>query len=482
MHLRVDILRPQHEGRNVRNRAGPDLGVQTWCAEAVVDGRMDFDDLPLDERLLRAVADEGYRTPTPVQAMTIPALLDGRDVLGVAQTGTGKTAAFALPILHHLAAERPAHGRPIRALILSPTRELAAQIGDRVRAYGHALPLRSFVIFGGVGHMPQVKALRKGVDVLIATPGRLLDLEEQGHLDLSDLTHLVLDEADRMLDMGFIRDVRRILALLPKRRQNLLFSATMPKGIRDLVSTMLHDPVRVDVSPEAPTTDRIDQYVAFVRKSDKRRLLVELIEAEMVDCGIVFTRTKHGANRLAQQLDRAGIAAEAIHGNKSQSARVRALEAFRRGDVPLLIATNIAARGIDVEDITHVFNYDLPNEPEDYVHRIGRTARAGRRGVAYSFCDETESGYLVGIQRLLGASVPVFEDHRYHHPEAVPKPGQRPGRVKPTNASNNANKRPRSGNRNKGHRGKSLQGKSHQGKSRQGRQQRSGGSRPRDRR
>ena len=389
-----------------------------------------FSSFGLDDRILRAVQAEGYSTPTPVQERTVPALLNGRDVLGVAQTGTGKTAAFALPILHHLAQERPARGRPIRALILTPTRELAAQIGDRLEVYGQHLPLRSFVIFGGVGHMPQVRALDRGVDLLVATPGRLLDLEEQGYVDLSEVTHLVLDEADRMLDMGFIHDVRRILRLLPRQRQNLLFSATMPDGISDLVAKMLHDPVRVDVSPEEPTTDRIEQRVAFVRKADKRRLLADLIESEMVDCAIVFTRTKHGANRLAQQLEKAGIPAEAIHGNKSQTARVRALEAFREGDVPILVATDIASRGIDVEDITHVFNYELPNEPEVYVHRIGRTARAGRSGVAYSFCDETESGYLVGIQNLLGEDVPVFEDHPYHFEEAVPKPGQKPGRVK----------------------------------------------------
>ena len=390
----------------------------------------EFSDLALDDRIQRAVRAEGYTTPTPVQERTIPALLDGRDVLGVAQTGTGKTAAFALPILHHLAAERPERGRPIRALILTPTRELAAQIGDRLEVYGRDLPLHSFVIFGGVGQMPQVRAIGRGVDVLVATPGRLLDLEEQGYIDLSHVSHLVLDEADRMLDMGFIHDVRKILRLLPRQRQNLLFSATMPDGISDLVAKMLTDPVRVDVSPEEPTTDRIEQHVMFVKKADKRRLLADIIHAEMVDCGIVFTRTKHGANRLVQQLSREGIVAEAIHGNKSQTARVRALEGFRDGDVPILVATDIASRGIDVEGITHVFNYELPNEPEIYVHRIGRTARAGRTGVAYSFCDETESGYLVGIQNLLGEDVPVIEDHAYHHPEAIPKPGQKPGRVK----------------------------------------------------
>ena len=288
-----------------------------------------FTELHLDERILEALHAEGYRTPTPVQAETIPALMDGRDVLGIAQTGTGKTAAFALPILHHLAAEKPANGRPIRALMLTPTRELAAQIGDRLRVYGRHLPLYSTVIFGGVGQSPQVKALRRGVDVLVATPGRLLDLHEQGHVDLSEVQHFVLDEADRMLDMGFSKDVDRILRLMPERRQNLMFSATMPKAIGSLANDMLYQPVSVDISPEAPTTDRIEQYVSFVRKQDKRELLIDLLEGQMVSCGIVFTRTKHGANRLAKQLEKVGIPADSIHGDKSQTARTRALERFR---------------------------------------------------------------------------------------------------------------------------------------------------------
>ena len=389
-----------------------------------------FTELHLDDRILEALDGEGYRTPTPVQSETIPALMDGRDVLGIAQTGTGKTAAFALPILHHLAAEKPSNGRPIRALMLTPTRELAAQIGDRLRVYGRYLPLHSTVIFGGVGQSPQVKALRRGVDVLVATPGRLLDLYEQGHVDLSEVQHFVLDEADRMLDMGFSKDVERILRLVPRKRQNLMFSATMPKAIGELANQMLHRPVHVDISPEAPTTDRIEQYVAFVQKADKRQLLIDLLEGQMVACGIVFTRTKHGANRLAKQLSKAGIPSDSIHGDKSQTARTRALEAFRNGDVFVLVATDIASRGIDVEDITHVFNFDLPNEPEVYIHRIGRTARAGREGLAYSFCDETESGYLVGIQQLLGEEIEVLEEQPYHFEKARPKPGQRPGRVK----------------------------------------------------
>ena len=304
-----------------------------------------FTELHLDERILEALAAEGYRTPTPVQAETIPALMNGSDVMGIAQTGTGKTAAFALPILHHLAERKPSSGRPIRALMLTPTRELAAQIGERLRVYGQSLPLFSTVIFGGVGQSPQVKALRRGVDILVATPGRLLDLHEQGHLDLSHVQHFVLDEADRMLDMGFSKDVERILRLMPKRRQNLMFSATMPKAIGTLANEMLYQPVHVDISPEAPTTDRIEQYVSFVRKADKRELLIDLLEGQMVSCGIVFTRTKHGANRLAKQLGKVGIPADSIHGDKSQTARTKALQRFKNGEVFVLVATDIASPG-----------------------------------------------------------------------------------------------------------------------------------------
>ena len=390
-----------------------------------------FEDLGLCDELLDAVEDEGYTEPTPVQAQTIPAALDGRDVLGVAQTGTGKTAAFTLPILQHLSAERIKGWRPIRALILSPTRELAAQIGDRIKVYGGRLGLRHKVIFGGVGQRPQVDALRRGVDILVATPGRLLDLEEQGHVDFRDVEHFVLDEADRMLDMGFVHDIKRVIRMMPHKRQNLLFSATMPAAVDDIVAEMLHRPVTVDVSPEEVTTDRIKQHVFFVKKADKRRLLIQLIHEEGIRRAIVFTRTKHGANRLAGQLEKEDIDAEAIHGNKSQTARTKALKDFKQGRVDVLVATDIASRGIDVDDISHVFNYDLPNEPEVYVHRIGRTARAGREGVAYSFCDDSESGYLVGIQRLLGEDIPVIEDHEFHFPAAVPKPGQKPSRGKP---------------------------------------------------
>ena len=412
-----------------------------------------FADLGLCDELLDAVEDEGYTEPTPVQAQTIPAALDGRDVLGVAQTGTGKTAAFTLPILHHLSAEHVKGWRPIRALILSPTRELAAQIGDRIKVYGGALGLRHKVIFGGVGQRPQVDALRRGVDILVATPGRLLDLEEQGHVDFRDVEHFVLDEADRMLDMGFVHDIKRVIRMMPHKRQNLLFSATMPSAVDDIVADMLHNPVTVDVSPEEVTTDRIQQHVFFVKKADKRRLLIQLVHEEGIRRAIVFTRTKHGANRLAGQLEKSDIDAEAIHGNKSQTARTKALRDFKQGRVDVLVATDIASRGIDVDDITHVFNFDLPNEPEVYVHRIGRTARAGREGVAYSFCDDTESGYLVGIQRLLGEDIPAVEDHDFHFPAAVPKPGQKPTRGHQKGGYKGGGKRGGGGYRGGGRRG-----------------------------
>ena len=410
-----------------------------------------FKDLGLSSQLLKAVEREGYETPTPVQLQSIPPLLAGKDVLGIAQTGTGKTAAFALPVLQAMTAERPQQKRRIRALVLSPTRELAAQIDERFGAYSTHLDVRHRVIFGGVKQGPQVRALQKGLDVLIATPGRLLDLIGQGHINISHVEFFVLDEADRMLDMGFIRDIEKVLKLLPKKRQNLLFSATMPNSIASLANSFLRDAITVDVSPEEITVDRIDQHIMFTRKADKRRILANIILDEEVTCGIVFTRTKHGANRLVKQLGQAGIDAAAIHGNKSQGARTKALDGFKRGNIPILVATDIASRGIDVDGITHVFNYDLPNEPESYVHRIGRTARAGRSGVAYGFCDESESGYLVGIQRLIGNEIPVIEDHEYHFENARPKPGQKPGKIKDPNAKKSSNSRRRSNNgRSKG--------------------------------
>ena len=389
-----------------------------------------FQSLGLIDTLLRAVESEGYDSPTPVQQQSIPPLLAGRDVLGVAQTGTGKTAAFTLPVLQIMDRNRPRGKRFIRALILSPTRELAAQIDERLGAYSEHMDVRHRVIFGGVNQNPQVRALQRGLDVLVATPGRLLDLVGQGHIDLSRIEFFVLDEADRMLDMGFIHDIKKVLKLLPNRRQNLLFSATMPKSIATLAGSFLKNAVMVDVSPKEMTVNRIQQKILFVRKADKRRLLVKLIKEEKVKCGIVFTRTKHGANRLVKQLDQSGISAAAIHGNKSQGARTKALAGFKTGSIPILVATDIASRGIDVEGITHVFNYDLPNIPESYVHRIGRTARAGRSGIAYAFCDDSESGYLVGIQKLIGMEIPVENNHQFHFIGAIPKPGQKAGEVK----------------------------------------------------
>lgn len=412
----------------------------------------DFQSLGLSNTLLRAVEAEGYTTPTPVQQQSIPPLLEGRDVLGVAQTGTGKTAAFALPVLQIMNRKKPQGKRFIRALILSPTRELAAQIDERFAAYSDDMDLRHKVIFGGVNQNPQVRALQKGLDILVATPGRLLDLIGQGHIDITRVEFFVLDEADRMLDMGFIRDIEKVIKLLPKKRQNLLFSATMPKSIAKLAGTFLNNAIMVDVSPKEMTVDRIEQKIMFLRKADKRRLLVQLIKDERVKCGIVFTRTKHGANRLVKQLDQSNISAAAIHGNKSQGARTKALAGFKNGSIPILVATDIASRGIDVDGITHVFNYDLPNEPESYVHRIGRTARAGRSGIAYAFCDDTESGYLVGIQQLIGKEIPVNSDHPFHFIGAIPKPGQKPGKIK---EKSGAKKRPRNNNRNQQSRGNS---------------------------
>ena len=389
-----------------------------------------FESLGLSKQLLQSVKKEGYTVPTPVQEQAIPLLLNGRDVLGVAQTGTGKTAAFALPVLQIMARKKILGRRNIRTLVLTPTRELAAQINERFAAYSEHLSIYHQVIFGGVSQKPQVKSLRRGIDILVATPGRLLDLIEQGFVDLGSVEFFVLDEADRMLDMGFIRDIRKVLKLLPKERQNLLFSATMPSSIADLANSFLKDAAMIDLSPEEITVERIDQSVMFVQKQDKIKLIIDIINKNQIKRGIIFTRTKHGANRLVKRLDRSGIDSAAIHGNKSQGARTRALAAFKNGDIPLLVATDIASRGIDIEGVTHVFNYDLPNEPESYVHRIGRTARAGKSGVAYAFCDESESGYLVGIQRLIGKEIPQFSDHSYHFPKAIPKPNQKPGRIK----------------------------------------------------
>jgi len=361
-----------------------------------------FSQLHLRAELREAIAANGYETPTPIQDRTIPMAVEGRDLLGIAQTGTGKTAAFVLPILERLSNATGARASGARSLILAPTRELANQIGESISAYGAGLPLRHTVVYGGVGQMPQVNALRRGVDILVATPGRLLDLMSQGHVKLDAVKVFVLDEADRMLDMGFIRDVRKIIAKLPAQRQTLFFSATMPGEVASLAGHVLNDPVRVEVAPAATTAERIEQRVIYVRSADKRSLLVDLLATDAtMDRVMVFTRTKHGANKVAEHLERTGVPTAAIHGNKSQGARQAALEGFRSGEVRVLVATDIAARGIDVDAVTHVVNFDLPNVPESYVHRIGRTARAGAGGIAVAFCDDGEERiYLRDIERL----------------------------------------------------------------------------------
>ncbi|MBX3233369.1 MAG: DEAD/DEAH box helicase [Labilithrix sp.] len=365
-----------------------------------------FAALGLHKDLVRAVAAEGYSTPTPIQGKSIGPVLAGRDLLGCAQTGTGKTAAFVLPILHRLG-KTPRTGK-IRCLVVAPTRELAAQIDERIGAYGRHTGVRHICIYGGVGQKPQEKALERVPDILVATPGRLLDLMSQGFVKLDGIQVLVLDEADRMLDMGFIHDVRKIVAAVPPVRQTLLFSATIPGEIANLIASVLKDPVRVDIAPEVTTAERVEQCVHFVAsKSDKRHLLEKLLRDENALRTIVFTRTKHGANRLAEQLTKSGIVAAAIHGNKSQGARERALEGFKGGTVAVLVATDLAARGIDVDGITHVFNFDLPNVPESYVHRIGRTGRAGASGRAIAFCDPEERPLLRDIEKFVKRSIPV---------------------------------------------------------------------------
>ncbi len=380
-----------------------------------VSSSLSFSDLGLVEPIRRALEAKNYLHPTPIQARAIPPLLAGGDLLGIAQTGTGKTAAFALPILQYLSTlKTPAEPCAPRALILAPTRELAIQIGDEFRAYGRHLNLRQAVILGGVGQGPQVEALKRRVDILIATPGRLLDLIGQRHVRLNRVSHLVLDEADRMLDMGFVRDVRRILATLPKQRQTAFFSATMPSDVARLADEILTAPVRIEVTPAATTVNQVTQHVFFVGTANKRALLAEVLKDPALARVIVFSRTKHRANHVAEHLGRIGVSAEAIHGNKSQSARQRALERFRSGQARVLVATDIAARGIDVNDVTHVINYELPNEPESYVHRIGRTARAGASGAAFSFCDHTERTYLRDIERLTKHRLTVVDDQPFH--------------------------------------------------------------------
>jgi ATP-dependent RNA helicase RhlE len=393
---------------------------------------MQFAELGLIPPIAQAVAAEGYERPTPIQARAIPHVLAGRDLLGLAQTGTGKTAAFALPILQRLAHISPGRGhRHIRCLVLTPTRELAAQIGESFTTYGKHLPLRTTVIFGGVGMEAQRQALKHGIDILVATPGRLLDLSGQGLVDLRALEVFVLDEADRMLDMGFIHDVKRVIGLLPSRRQTLFFSATMPPEAQELADRLLDRPETVAVTPPSTTAERVEQEVFFVEKGDKRALLVDVLRDSAMKRVLVFSRTKHGANRIAEHLVKANVGAEAIHGNKSQNARERALANFKSGRIRVLVATDIAARGIDIDEVTHVVNFDVPEVPETYVHRIGRTARAGASGMALTFVEVEERADWRNIIKLTKQDIPVVEGHPYESrvPVNVTPPSQGPTRA-----------------------------------------------------
>jgi ATP-dependent RNA helicase RhlE len=374
-----------------------------------------FSELDLIEPLQTAVKVSGYTIPTPIQAQAIPILLQGKDLLGCAQTGTGKTAAFALPILNRLALNpKRLEAKHPRVLVLTPTRELAIQIDESFRVYGAGLKIKTAVIFGGVGQVPQVRALSQGVEVLVATPGRLMDLIQQRYLNLSKIEVFVLDEADRMLDMGFIHTIRKILTLLPQKRHNLFFSATMPPDIEKLAGSMLTHPVRIEVTPVSSTAEMIQQSVMYVEQSKKRDLLRHVLKDKALSRVIVFTRTKHGANRVVEVLEKNGVSSAAIHGNKSQSARQKALESFRAGRVRVLVATDIAARGIDIDGISHVINFEVPNIAESYVHRIGRTARAGAEGIAISFCDGEERSFIRDIEKLIGQKIPVATEQPYH--------------------------------------------------------------------
>ena len=375
---------------------------------------MSFENLKLIEPILQALQSEGYTSPTPIQAKSIPLILEKKDLLGCAQTGTGKTAAFAIPVLQLLNEEPQSSGqRKIRALVLTPTRELAIQISDSFAAYGKNLNLKQIVIFGGVSQSSQVNALRSGVDILIATPGRLLDLMSQGFVRLENIKLFVLDEADRMLDMGFINDVKKVIAKIPEKRQTLFFSATMPPEIQRLANTILVNPTKVEVTPVSSTAEKITQGLYYVDKPQKKHLLMHILKDQAILSALVFTRTKHGADKVVKDLNSAGVKAEAIHGNKSQNARQRALSNFKDGSIRVLVATDIAARGIDIDELSHVVNYELPNVPETYVHRIGRTGRAGLSGVAYSFCDAEERPYLKDINKLIGMSIPLMEENPF---------------------------------------------------------------------
>jgi ATP-dependent RNA helicase RhlE len=405
-----------------------------------------FKELRINEPILKALEIQGYTKPTPIQEKAIPVLLEGKDLLGTAQTGTGKTAAFAIPIIQHIM-NKTQHGRHIQALVLAPTRELAVQIDESFRDYGKYARIRHTVIFGGVKQKAQTDSLKNGVDVLIATPGRLLDLMSQGFVDLTRIEILVLDEADRMLDMGFIHDIKKVIAKLPLKRQTIFFSATMPSEVQSLVASILKSPVKIEVSPEVTTADTVKQVIYFAEKKEKKGLLQHVIKEHRMENVLVFTRTKHGANKVTQDLNKAGIKAEAIHGNKSQSARQNALNNFKDKYTRVLVATDIAARGIDVDDLAYVINFELPNIPETYVHRIGRTGRAGAKGLAISFCDHEERAYLKDIQKMIKKDIEIIEDHPFlttdtltskiqanQTGQSVNKHGSRP---KPNHSGNN---------------------------------------------
>jgi ATP-dependent RNA helicase RhlE len=417
---------------------------------------MSFENLKLIEPILKALKTEGYTTPTPIQQQAIPIILQHKDLLGCAQTGTGKTAAFAIPILQLLHQDRQQHKeqKTIKALILTPTRELAIQIGDSFAAYGKHTGLKHLVIFGGVSQNPQTDALKRGVDILVATPGRLLDLMNQRFVHLDHIKMLVLDEADRMLDMGFVHDVKRIIAKVPSKRQTLFFSATMPKEIQQLADTILTRPEKVEVTPVSSTADTIQQSLYYVQKSDKKSLLIHLLKDQAIKTALVFTRTKHGADKVVKDLVKVGITAEAIHGNKSQNARQRALSNFKNRTTRVLIATDIAARGIDIDELTHVINYELPNIPETYVHRIGRTGRAGMDGIAFSFCDHEEIEFLKDIHKLIAKQIPVEEGHPYPMSTQSVLIKSEEGKKKGSSNHSGPNKRGRGfGNPNKSRRG-----------------------------
>ena len=412
---------------------------------------MTFEQLGVIEPILRALSSEGYTHPTPIQQQSIPILLKGKDLLGCAQTGTGKTAAFAIPILQHLYLKYQGQkgSRKIKALVVTPTRELAIQIGESFSVYGKHTGIRNTVVFGGVKQGPQTQILKKGVDVLVATPGRLLDLIQQGFISLSDVEYSVLDEADRMLDMGFINDIKKLIALLPTKRQSLFFSATMPPDIIALSRKILGNPEKVSVTPDQTTAEKVDQAVYFVNKPGKTKLLIHLLETEAMESVLVFSRTKHGANKIVKLLDKAGIGAEAIHSNKSQGARQRALSNFKAGRTKVLVATDIAARGIDVDELSHVINYDLPNISETYIHRIGRTGRAGASGIAWSFCDMEEKSFLRDIEALIKQKITVVSQHPFINfkPELVAKEAAVPyglrKRHQATNSGGGGGGRPR---------------------------------------